>query len=114
MYFVRGMRKLSGFTNLNRPFFFHALPLTAKISTMVECPPMVPPEGVTDLDNLSNRLKTAILAVDDIIPVSMQQETIEKSRSKTNDGPSCDIFLCLGCYCWKSVPFHTHNPVSLR
>ena len=98
MYFVHGMRKLSGFTNLNRPFF-HALPLTAKISTIVEYPPTAPPEGVTDLGNLSNQLRTATLAVDDISLVSMTHLPIEKSPSKTNDGPSsCDIFLCLGCY----------------
>ena len=65
---------------------------------MVEYPPTAPPEGVTDLDNLSNQLRPATLAIDDISPVSMPQLPIEKSPSKTNDGPSCDNFLCVGCY----------------
>ena len=61
-------------------------------------PPTALPEEVSDLDNLSNQLRTATLAVDDISLVSMPQVPIEKSPSKTNDGPSCDILLCLGCY----------------
>ena len=76
--------KKSSSTNLNRPFF-HALSLTAKISTMAELPPLAPPEGATDLDNLSNQLRTATLAFDEISTVSMPPLPGEKSPSTTNN-----------------------------
>ena len=77
------MKKLS-LTNLNHPFF-HALPLTAEISTMAEIPPTAPPEGATYQDNLSNQLRTATLAVDQISTVQMPPLPGEKSPFSTND-----------------------------
>ena len=52
---------------------------------MAELPPLAPPEGATDLDNLSNQLRTATLAFDEISTVSMPPLPGEKSPSTTNN-----------------------------
>ena len=52
---------------------------------MAEMPPTAPPEGATYQDNLSNQLRTATLAVDEISTVQMPPLPGEKSPFSTND-----------------------------